>query len=198
MACMKILFFEIMKLLSGVLLISCCFSCSIDKLYRLKQQSKSPYEQITFVELAKKYMDKDGTGQKSIEGIYSVSASATKKSKGLFSSVEKEKTLGQKDHYAQVAIIRDNLRNNREFVEIPIDKNYLPSYSIRGEFTTISDGNIIVLKHFEPKGRVLTYSFSFDEDKEMLEGIRTETSGGTTYTYKLTFLKLYPKPPAQK
>jgi hypothetical protein len=164
----------------------------------MKQQAKSPYEQITFVELMKKYMDKDVSGKGNIEGIYSVSASATKKSKGLFSSVEKEKILEQKENYAMVAIISDKAMNNREYVEVPIDKDNLYSYPIRGEFTTLSEGNILMLKHFEPKGKTLSYSLVYDDQKDMIEGIRTETSGGTTYIYKLTFLKVYPKSAAKK
>jgi len=169
-------------------------SCSVEKLYQTNaKRANQNYEQINFVELMKKYMDKN-TGNESIEGIYSVSGIVLKKSKGLFASEAKERTVFQKDHYAQVAVIRDNARNNREFIEVPIDKNYLPSYSIRGEFTTLSEGNILVLKHFEPKGHELIYSFVYDKEKDILDGIRIETSGNVTYTYKLTFVKLYPKP----
>jgi hypothetical protein len=184
----------------SLLIICLCWSCSIEKLYLAKHEmTKRQYEQINFAELMKKYMDKEKTSDGNIEGIYSVSSLILKKSKGLFSSVEKEKAVDQKDHYAQVAIIQDKARNNREYIEIPIDKNYMPSYSIRGEFTTLSEGNILVLKHFEPKGKVLMYAFTYDREKDILEGIRTETNGGVTYTYKLTFVKLYPKQPiAQK
>jgi hypothetical protein len=177
-------------LLAIVLVLS---SCSIEKTYQANvKRAKQSYEQINFVELMKKYMDKN-TGNESIEGIYSVSGVVLKKSKGFFASEAKERTVFQKDHYAQVAVIRDNARNNREFIEIPIDKNYLASYSIRGEFTALSEGNVLVLKHFEPKGHELIYSFIYDRERDMLEGIRVETSGSVTYTYKLTFVKLYPK-----
>ena len=169
------------------------FSCSVEKIYQNNAaKSKQFYEQINFVELMKKYMDKN-TGNESVEGIYSVSGLVLKKSKGLFASEPKERAVFQKDNYAQVAVIRDNSRNNREFIEIPVDKNYMPSYSIRGEFTAISEGNILVLKHFEPKGKELIYSFVYDKEKDMLDGIRVETSGNVTYTYKLTYVKLYPK-----
>ena len=168
-------------------------SCSVEKLYQTNdKRANQPYEQINFVELMKKYMDKN-TGNESIEGIYSVSGIVLKKSRGLFASEAKERTVYQKDHYAQVAVIRDNARNNREFIEIPIDKNYLASYSIRGEFTALSEGNVLVLKHFESKGQELIYSFVYDKEKDILDGIRIETSGSVTYTYKLTFVKLYPK-----
>jgi hypothetical protein len=183
-----------MKTIFLFLMISLCWSCSFEKMYKTNyERAKHPYEQINFVELVKKYMDKDKPAAGNIEGIYSVSSLILKKSKGLFSTVEKEKTVDQKDHYAQVAILRDNSRNNREYIEVPIDKTYLSSYSVRGEFTALSEGNILVLKHFEPKGLVLTYAFTYDQEKDILDGTRTETNGGVTFTYKLTFAKLYPK-----
>ena len=169
-------------------------ACSFPKIYQVNTaKSQLSYEQINFVDLVKKYVSKDKSGPQNIEGIYSVSIIVLKKSKGLFSSEERERIIEQKDHYAQVAIIRDKERNNREFIEVPVDKHNLTSYSVRGEFTTLSEGNILVLKHLEPKGQVLTYSFTYDQEKDILEGIRTETKGNVTYTYKLNFVKLYPK-----
>jgi hypothetical protein len=156
-------------------------------------RAQQSYEQINFVDLVKKYVSKDKSEPKNIEGIYSVSITVYKRSKGLFSSEERERVIEQKEHYAQVAIIRDNSRNNREFIEVPVDKNNLTSYSVRGELNTLSEGNILVLKHFEPKGKPLTYSFTYDREKDILEGIRTETNGNVTYTYRLNFVKLYPK-----
>src|SRR6478752_1603972 len=144
-----------MRLFTFFLFTIILFSCSIEKVYQANaKRAKQPYEQINFVELMKKYMDKN-TGNENIEGIYSVSGIVLKKSKGLFASEAKERTVFQKDNYAQVAVIRDNARNNREYIEVPIDKNYMPSYSVRGEFTKLAEGNILVLKHFEPKGKEL-------------------------------------------
>ena len=159
-----------------------------------KKKSDSPYEQITFVDLLKMYMDKDVSGQNSIEGIYSVSASAQKKSKPLFSSTEREKTIDQRDNYAMVAIIRDNSKSSREYIEVPIDRDNQFSYPIRGEINAASGGNILVLKHFEPKGKILTYTLAYDYDKNIIEGIRTESSGSVTRTFKIVYLKMYPKP----
>src|SRR5258708_11706063 len=119
MGYMRILFFNV-KLLTSILLIV-CGSCSVGTLKA--QQTKSPYEQITFVELIRKYMDKDVSRKDSIEGIYSVSASAAKTSKKLFSSKKREKTLDQKDNYALVAIISDRAKKNRDYIEVPIDKD---------------------------------------------------------------------------
>lgn len=160
----------------------------------VKEKRDLPYEQITFMDLLKKYMDKDAAGPNNIEGIYSVSASAQKKSKPLFSSTEREKTIDQRDNYAMVAIVRDNSKNNREYIEVPIDRANLFSYPVRGELTAASGGNILVLKHFEPKGKILTYTLAYDYEKDIIEGVRTESSGSVTRTYKIVYLKLYPKP----
>jgi hypothetical protein len=182
-----------MKLIFSLIFCLAFCSCSIQKLQQMSDaRLHLSYEQINFVDLVKKYVSKDKSSQ-GIEGIYSVSIVVLKKNKGLFSSEEKERVIEQKEHYAKVAIIKDNERNNREYIEVPVDKNNQTSYSVRGEFTTLSEGNILVLKHFEPKGKSLTYSFTYDKEKDILEGIRIDTNGGITYTYKLNFVKLYPK-----
>ncbi len=169
-------------------------SCSMEKLYQMRQKQKvNPYEQIDFGSMVKRYMDKDQTSVGTIEGIYSVSSLITKKGKGLLSSTEKEKVVERKENYSKVAIIRDTGNPDREYLEVPVDKDFLPSYSIRGEFTGVSDGNIMVYKHFEPRGKVLSYTFAYDKERDLLEGIRTENDGSFTVTYKLTYLKLFPK-----
>lgn len=166
----------------------------MEKLYQMRQKQKvSPYEQIDFGSMVKRYMDKDQTSVGTIEGIYSVSSLITKKGKGLLSSTEKEKVVERKENYSKVAIIRDTGNPDREYLEVPVDKDFLPSYSVRGEFTGVSDGNIMVYKHFEPRGKILSYTFAYDNQRDILEGIRTENEGSFTITYKLTYLKLFPK-----
>jgi hypothetical protein len=176
------------------ILVSSCIYSTAQLPQVMKKQKDAAYDHITFVDLMKKYMSKDVSSHDNIEGIYSVSASALKKSKGIFSSEEREKTIDQKDNYAMVAIIKDNSKTGREYIEVPIDRDRMFSYPIRGELTSASDGNILVLKHFEPKGKVLTYTLAYDNDKNIIEGIRTETSGSTTRTYKIVYLKMFPKP----
>lgn len=169
-------------------------SCSLDKLYLMRLQRKSAtYEQIQFSDVVKRYFGKDKTSVGTIEGIYSVSSLVTKKGKGLLSSTEKEKTVDREENYTKVAILRDANSSNREYIEVPIDKDYLPSYSVRGEFTGMTDGNIMVYKHFESRKKTISYTFTYDRSRDILEGVRTENNGSFTYTYKLTYLKLYPK-----
>jgi len=170
-------------------------SCSIEKLYQKRLDYKSRgFEQIDFDDLAKLYMSKPADERElNIEGIYSVSSFIVKKGKPFLSLTEREKVLNQKENYSKVAIIRDQKNSDREFFEVPIDKEHLSSYSIRGEFLKATEGNILVYKHFEPKGKILNYTFTFDSEKSMLEGIRTEVNGSSTIIYKLTYLRLYPK-----
>jgi len=157
------------------------------------RRKPSPYEQLEFADMAKLYLGKDRTSVGTIEGIYSISSLVTKKGKGILSSTEKEKTTERNENYSTVVIIHDSQNPNRDFMEIPLDKDFQPSYSVRGEFTGLTDGNVMVYKQLESRGRETTYTFTYDKSHDILEGIRTENEGNFTYTYKLTYLKLFPK-----
>jgi hypothetical protein len=169
-------------------------SCSMEKLYQMKQNRKVyPFEQVDFHELVQRYMNKEASSEKSIEGIYSVSVVVTKKSKQLLSSFERERIMIRKENYSKVAILRDQSSLSREYMEISLDKNRLPSYSVRGEFTGMNEANILVYTHFEPRGEILTYTFTYDQSKDILEGVRKEMNGQSEITYKLTYIKLNPE-----
>ncbi len=184
-----------MRIIATVILISVLsISCSVEKLYSMKQRNKVyGYEQIDFHDLIKRYMIKESDGRSEIEGIYSVSLVVHRKGKGIFSATEKEKIWERKENYKQVAIIKDVDGGNREYIEVPLDKKYLPSYSIRGEFNRMADANILIYKYLEARGRVTSYTFTFDQAKDILEGIRKENSGQFEYTYQLTYVKLQPR-----
>lgn len=149
------------------------------------------FEQVDFHELMTRYMNKDAAAD-GIEGVYSVSLVVEKKNKPLFASEEQQRVVERKENYATVAILRDHL-SGREYLEISLEKEKQASYDVRGEFTAMNDRNIMVYNHFEPKGKSFTYTFSFDQDRDMLEGIRTEVNGKSEFTYKLVYLKLQPK-----
>lgn len=150
---------------------------------------QSEFEQVDFHQLMKRYMSKEHSSEGDIEGIYSVSIVVEKKSTPLFSTQERERVMERKENYATVAILRDH-HSKREFMEISLEKEKQASYPVRGEFTAMNDANIMIYKHFEPKGKNTTYTFSYDKDRDMLEGIRTEVKGKAEYTYKLVYLKL--------
>lgn len=151
------------------------------------------FQQVNFHQLMRCYMNKVVvSAEPDIEGIYSVSIKIEKKSKPLFSFQEQERVVERKENFAKVAILRDH-GSNREFMEISLDKENKISYSVRGEFAAMNDANIMIYKHFEPKGKSITYTFSFDKDKDLLEGVRTEVNGRAEFTYTLTYLKLDPR-----
>lgn len=183
-----------MRVRTPLILLLILASCSPEKLYQIQKARKiNPYEQVDFNNIVKRYFSKERSSIGTVEGIYSVSSLITKKGKSLLSNTEKEKVIERKENYSKVAIVYDPNHADREYFEISLDKEMLPSYSVRGEFTGISEGNILVYKHFEGKGKILSYTFTYDKARDMLEGIRTESERGATITYKLTYLKLYPK-----
>ena len=168
-------------------------SCSMETLYRMQQKRKIyKYEQISFQDLTYLYLNKNSSSVGTVEGIYSVTSIVTKKGKGILSATEKEKIVTRDENYQKVAIIRDP-KNGREYIEVPLRGTNYPSYDIKGEFTSMSDGNILVYKQFESRGRSTSYTFTFDKGRDILEGIRTDNNGNFEYTYKLTYLKLSPK-----
>jgi outer membrane lipoprotein-sorting protein len=178
-----------------LLLASGFLSSCMQKLVQINPKAaskQSEFEQVDFHQLIKRYMDKEHSSMGDVEGIYSVSVVIEKKSKPLFASQERERVVERKDNYATVAILRDR-HSKREFMEISLEKEMQVSYPVRGEFTAMNDANIMIYKHFEPKGKSTTYTFSFDKDRDMLEGVRTEVNGKTEFTYTLTYLKLEPK-----
>jgi hypothetical protein len=169
-------------------------SCSMEKLYTMKQSRKVyPFEQVNFHELVQRYMSKENSSIGTIEGIYSVSLVVTKKGKGLMSSVERERIIERKENYSKVAIIRDAGDANREYFEVSLDNESLPSYSVRGEFTRMTEANILIYNRLEPRGKTSTYTFTYDYSRDILEGVRKENSGQAEYTYNLTYIKLHPK-----
>lgn len=170
-------------------------SCSFESLYKMRQRQKVyTLEQVDLQKMVSMYMNKNHTSVGTVEGIYSVSGLVSRKGRGLLSSEEKEKITDRKENYAKVAIIRDPNNASREYFEVLLDKEYAVSFSIIGEFSGMSDANILVYKHFENKGKSSnTYTFTYDSDKGILEGIRTENTANATITYKLTYLKILPK-----
>lgn len=168
--------------------------CSLNKIYSMQQRNKVyPFEQINFNDVMRAYLAKPGGNTPSIEGIYSVTLVITKKGKGLLATTEKERVTDRRENYQQVAIIKDFKSQNREYIEIPIENGVLPSYSIRGEFSKVTNNSVAVYQRLEKRGRSTSYTFSFDKQFDVLEGVRTEDSGNFTITEKLTYLKVFPR-----
>ena len=138
--------------------------------------------------MMRRYIQKDKVYP--VEGIYSVSATVTKRKKGFLSSTEKEKVTDRRENYAKVAIIRDERGSGRELIEIALPKENHATYSIIGEFNTTEGGSLLLYKHMEGNGKSSSYTFTTDTNSDILEGIRVENEGSSTVTYKLTYVKL--------
>jgi hypothetical protein len=167
-------------------------ACSFEKAYQVRQKHKVyPLEQVDFHFLVDRYMNKSQTSIGTIEGIYSVSSVVIKTKR--FLGQEKEKVKAQEEHYSKVAILRDDRNPEREYIEVSLNKEKLPSFSIVGEFKELSESNLLMYRHFEARGKATAYTFSYDKVKDILEGIRTESINNAIITYKLTYVKLEPK-----
>lgn len=158
-----------------------------------KKKQKQPLfeEHIDFEGMVKRYLNKDYTPMERLEGIYSVSAIITKRG-GFLSNPNREKVMERKDNYAKVVIIKDDEHPNREYLEVSLASKTPGQYPIVGEFTSLSEGEAFVYKHYEPKTTGISYSFVLSEF-DILDGILTEVVRKKTITYKLSYLKVYPK-----
>lgn len=154
-----------------------------------KETRKPAFEQVDFQDLINRYMKKGGS--QTIEGVYSVSSTVTKKGKNL-TGVVREKTTDRKENYATVAILREQGKA-RDYIELSLNKKNLPSYSVVGEFNAAATGGILVYKHFEPKNKTTSYTFTRDENSDVLEGVCVKNEGNTQVTYKLMYVKLTQK-----
>jgi hypothetical protein len=163
--------------------------CSFVNVNRSKPTGKaSPFEQVDFQSLVKRYMKKEK--QNPIEGIYSVSGTVTKRKKGLLTGEEKDKTTDRKENYAKVAILQDPGDTGKDYIELSLDKEGLPSYSIVGGFNKAAGGNMYIYKHLDAKGKQQSFTFTSDPKGDLLEGICVENDGNATITYKLTYVRL--------
>lgn len=148
-------------------------------------KTNAAFKQMNFQELITRYMLKET--KNSIEGVYTVSGIVRKNKNNLLGE-PKEKTTDRKENYATVAILRE--QSGTGFIELLLNKQDQTSYSIIGEFQETKTGSILVYKHYAPKGKDTSFTFTWDEKGELLEGIRVDNEGSTQVTYKLTYVKL--------
>ncbi|MBL7857113.1 MAG: hypothetical protein JNM57_05435 [Cyclobacteriaceae bacterium] len=157
--------------------------------YRLK---KPVYEEVDFEEMIRRYFGKHSGSYNSLEGIYSVSCIITKTSVNFLTGRESVRVVERKDNYARVAIMKDWPGSKRDFIEVTMSYHIANKYPIVGEFTALAEGKGILYKHIEPDGSTFSYSMIFDSS-ELLEGEFSDMHKRKTITYKLSYLKIYPK-----
>ena len=97
------------------------------------------------------------------------------------------------DAYANIAIIRDWSDSENEFIVLSLKQTDAEQYPIVAELTTLSEGRGFLCKHFEPDGKVLTFTFTYNGDSDLLEGVYTKHEGSKTVTYTISYLKTFPK-----
>ena len=182
-----------MRIALLILIVSCSGCIYVPTTTRAPKSKPSVYKEVSLEEMIRRYIVKTNN-ETSIEGIYTVSCVITKKGKTLLSPVEKERTVIRKDNYARVAIVKDWPESNTEYVEISLHVKGAAKHPIVAELTSLSEGGGFIYKHFEPKGKVLSFTFLYDQSKpDILEGVYTLNEKGSEVTYKLTYVKVYPK-----
>lgn len=160
--------------------------------FNKKKRKQSPFaEHLDFEGMVKRYLTKETLPMEPLEGIYSVSAIITKRG-GFLSNPNREKVIARKDNYAKVVIIRDTERPHREYLEVSLASKIPGMYPVVGEFSSLAEGEAFVYKHYEPKESTVSYSFVLSE-ADILDGMLTSTIRRKTITYKLSYLKIYPK-----
>lgn len=159
---------------------------------RFAKKQKSLFaEHIDFEGMVKRYLMKETQPMEPLEGIYSVSAIISKRG-GFLANPNREKIITRKDNYAKVVIMKDSEHPNREYLEVSLASKVPGKYPVVGEFSSLSEGRAFVYKHYEPKQPNISYSFVLSEF-DILDGVLTEVVRRKTITYKLSYLKIYPK-----
>ncbi|MCB0492213.1 MAG: hypothetical protein KDC93_07340 [Cyclobacteriaceae bacterium] len=159
---------------------------------RFAKKQKSLFaEHIDFEGMVKRYLMKETQPMEPLEGIYSVSAIISKRG-GFLANPNREKIIARKDNYAKVVIMKDSEHPNREYLEVSLASKVPGKYPVVGEFSSLSEGRAFVYKHYEPKQPNISYSFVLSEF-DILDGVLTEVVRRKTITYKLSYLKIYPK-----
>jgi len=162
-------------------------------LFKLKP-NKFHYEEVKFEDLIKRYFEKEMNPLSAFEGIYSVSCVITKRGRNFITGMENERIVQRKDNYARVAIIKDRPSSSRDYLEVSLSYREADKYPIIGEFNVLSEGRGLIYNHFEPDGSSL--SFSMKSDSEIMDGEYSVMEGNKTITYKLSYLRIYPKSPS--
>jgi len=179
------------SLLLGFTLVFVVYGMSDAQSHSRRPSKKIPYPEISIEDMLRRYLDKD-SGQDDVEGIYSVSCVITKRSTPFLSRREREKVVERRDNYARVAIMRDKPDAVSDYIEVSMSYRDPSRYPIVGEVSRLSEGRGFIYKHVEPNSATVTFSMT-SESAELIEGEYSVMDGRKTITYRLSYLKIYPK-----
>jgi hypothetical protein len=110
----------------------------------------------------------------------------------FLSQREKSKVVERKDNYARVAILKDYPGTKRDFIEVSLSYRDAKKYPIVGELSGLSEGKGLIYNHIEPDASNISFSM-INESSELLEGEYSKIEKRKTITYKLSYLKIFPK-----
>lgn len=161
-----------------------------DRKNRFRYKKKYQYEEVDLENIMRRYFLKETSHP--LEGVYSVSCVITRKGKSLLSGKEKDRIVERKDNYARVAIMKDLPGTKRDFVEISLSFKDDKVYPIVGDLNSLAEGKGYIYHHTEPDGTLIHFSM-INESPELLEGEYSVIEKRKTITYKLSYLKIYPK-----
>ncbi len=157
-----------------------------------RHDKKFQYEEVDFEDMLRRYLSKEAKDD--LEGIYDVSCVITSRKKKFLSKRERIKIEERKDNYARIAIIKDWPGSDRDFIEISMSYHDAKKFPIVGEINSLSEGHGYMYKHMDADGKIYTFSM-MNESFELLEAEFSYMDRATTVTYKLSYLKSYPKGP---
>jgi len=157
-----------------------------------KKSKKFQYEEVDFEDMMRRYFVKERSHN--LEGVYSVSCVITKRSKVFLSKREKIRIVERKDNYARIAILKDLPGRKQDFIEVSLSYHDAKKYPIIGAINSMSEGKGMVYTHVEPDGSIITFSM-ISESAELLEGEYSKIERRKTITYRLSYLKTFPKTP---
>lgn len=179
---------HLLLLLGALLIAGQGFSQSKSK----SRAKKIQYEEVDFEDMIRRYFGKAPGPANELEGIYSVSCVITKQYKAFLSRRERIRVVERKDNYARVAIVKDWPGSKRDYIEISLSYRDASRYPVVGELNMLSEGRGMIYRHIEPDATTMSFSMTSDPS-DLIEGEYSFSEGRKTITYKVSYLKIYPK-----
>jgi len=173
-------------------IISLLFSASLASYAQRPSAKRFRHEQVSFEDMIHRYLHRDGSPASEVEGIYSVSCIITKSKRHWLTGKEIVRVEDRKDNYARVAVMKETLSLQRDFIEVSMSSKDATQYPIVGEFAGLADGSGYVYKHIEPTSEVISFSMLLTQP-DLLEGQFSQSKRKKIITTHLSYFKLYPK-----
>jgi hypothetical protein len=170
--------------------LACCINLGFSQSEKSRRLKNTNYEEVDFEDLVHRYVGKASSHP--LEGIYSVSCVITKRNKKFLSKAERIRIVERKDNYGRVAILKDWPGSKRDFIEVSLSYRDAKKYPIVGHLNLLADSDGMIYKHIEPDGSAITFSM-LSESIELIEAEYSNMQKRKTITYRLSYLKIYPK-----